>query len=92
MQKLRSFPNVLNVQTGTKFVAGNDTGKKCITVYVTKKVSSFMLASRDLIPGKIEDVLVDVVELSPTDWTIGPTEPAKKDPRVQRRIAGGVVK
>lgn len=87
---LRKYPGVLNVAVSTKFVDGKDTGVKCVTVYVAKKLPLLSLAPKDVIPNKLEDVAVDVVELNPTDWKIGPTEPARKNPRVQRRIAGGV--
>ena len=89
---LRTYPNVLNVQTGTRFIGGKDTGQECITVYVTKKKPIYMLSARDVLPREVGGVPVDVVELSTEDWKIGPTEPAKKDPRVQRRIADGVAK
>ena len=87
--ELRGLPNVLNVSAGTKIVGGKDTGKPCITIYVSKKVDARMLNLSEMAPLTVEGVATDVVELS-ADYELGDTGVSRKPPSVQRRIAGGV--
>ena len=87
--ELRGLPNVLNVAVGSKIVDGEDTGKPCIVIYVSKKVKPRMLSASEVVPVKLEGVCTDVVELK-ADYTLGDTGVSRKSPEAQRRIAGGV--
>jgi len=89
-KELRERANVINVGVGTKIVGGKDTGKPCITVFVRKKIPRSYLARKALIPGEVEGVPTDVVELSTEDYELGETEVSRRPPSEQRRIAGGV--
>lgn len=88
-RELRELPNVLNVAAGTKIVAGKDTGKPCIVVYVARKVGPRMLSASQMVPLTVEGVATDVVELR-ADYELGDTGVSRKPPHVQRRIAGGI--
>ncbi len=91
-QELRKRKGVLNVSVGNKFKDGKDTGRKAIVVYVAEKKPLNALAALEVIPSEIEGCETDVVELSTKDYVLGDTEPSKKSPKIQRRIAGGVRK
>ncbi len=56
-------PNVVGVAIGTQYKQGQDTGKKCISALVSTKLDKSMLAKADLVPTKIKDTAVDVVEV-----------------------------
>jgi len=83
-------PRVLNLAVSTKFVDGEDTGRECITAYVSEKIPRNLLAPEEIIPSEIEGVPTDVVELGAKDYELGDTEVSRRPPRAQRRIAGGV--
>ena len=91
-EELKKYPHYLSAGVATKFVMKKDTGQPCITVYVDEKVALKLLASGEVIPGKLEDAPVDVVEFRTEDWDIGETGIGNKNPRVQRRMAGGLRK
>ena len=88
-KELRGLPNVLNVAAGTKIVGGEDTGKPCITLFVSRKVEARTLNLGEMAPLTVEGVPTDVVELK-ADYELGDTGVSRKPPSVQRRIAGGV--
>ena len=48
---------------GFKQVNGRKTEKICIVCYVEKKKPESSLASKDFIPGQIEGIQTDVVEI-----------------------------
>jgi hypothetical protein len=60
--RLSGFPNVVAVGVGTKYVAGRPTETWCISVAVSRKVSSGTLAAADRIPSEIDGVPTDVFE------------------------------
>ena len=88
-KELRGLPNVLNVAAGTKIVGGKDTGKPCITLFVSRKVEARMLNLGEMVPLTVEGVATDVIELK-ADYELGDTGVSRKPPHVQRRVAGGV--
>lgn len=96
--ELKSFPNVLNVGVGTKWVTDKitgemkDTGIPSIVVYVIEKKELKTLKKSDRIPKEIEGIPVDVVELSSEDFELTDTSPSKLSFEIQRKIAGGVKK
>jgi len=75
--KLRIIPNVLNIGISTKMVNGQDTGRICITFYVSKKVDSLLLKANELIPKLIGGFETDVVELKTSDYNLGDTAPIR---------------
>lgn len=91
-EELRKYPHYLSAGVATKFVMKKDTGQPCITIYVDEKVPLKNLASGEIIPSNLEDAPVDVVEFRTEDWDIGETGIGNKNPRAQRRMAGGVRK
>ena len=88
--KLRKMKNVLNLGMGTKFTNGRDTGRPSIIVFVAKKQPLIQLNPEDVIPQFLDEVYVDVVELSTTDYELGHTNPSRLSPSIQRKIASGV--
>lgn len=62
-QKLLLFPNVVGVGIGAKIINGISTQRKCIKIYVQKKVSRSKLQKNELIPGKIDGIETDVEEI-----------------------------
>lgn len=96
------LPHALNAGIGTKWTGGIDTGLPCITLFVdekvpkdpeeAKKLGLEPLKPEHIAPQKIEGVPVDVVELSTEDYKLGVTEPSRRSPKIQRRIAGGIRK
>lgn len=62
-EKLLSFPNVVGVGIGAKIINGISTQRKCIKIYVQKKVSRSKLQKNELIPGKIDGIETDVEEI-----------------------------
>jgi len=91
-KELREFPNVLSINVGKKVKDGIDTGKACITVYVSKKVDKKYLAAKDILPKSLQKIPVDVIELSTNDWEIGDTEVSHKSPSEIKTISSGVKK
>jgi hypothetical protein len=85
-----SREGVLNIFIGNKIKDGKDTGVKSIVVAVKEKKEETKLSPNQLIPKQVGNFLTDIVEFKPDTWTIGETEPSKKSPSIQRRMAGGV--
>ena len=56
--------NVTGVGVGYREVGGRRTDEVCIRVYVAKKVAATDLAAEDLLPERVEGILVDVIESS----------------------------
>lgn len=59
--ELLQYPNVVGVDVGIRMHEGKPTGEPCLVVYVQSKVPRAQLAKSDVLPRKIEGVLVDVV-------------------------------
>lgn len=57
------YPNVVGVADGVGMRAGKPTGEDCIVVYVERKVPKSKLEKGEVLPRRIEGVLVDVVEV-----------------------------
>ena len=64
-QELLRKANVLAVGVGYCTRGGVQTKEVCIVVSVKNKVPSSTLNPKDVLPAKIEDVPVDVVETGP---------------------------
>lgn len=64
-QELLRKANVVAVGVGYRTRGGVQTKEVCIVVSVKKKVLRSALNPKDVIPAKIEDVPVDVVETGP---------------------------
>ena len=91
-KEFRDYSNVLNIRKSTKFVKGKDTGKPCITFFVTRKLKSSKLTKEELIPKTVKGIITDVIELVAKDYTLGETDVSKLSPEQQKRMAGGVKK
>lgn len=61
-EKLLKRENVVLVGKGKKIIGGVNTGRDCIVVGVTKKLSLAQLKKRDIVPKKIAGVETDVIE------------------------------
>jgi len=57
------FPNVIGCSPGTKIKNGRDTGKECITIFVSRKVPEIQLSADAVLPKVIDRVETDVVEV-----------------------------
>ena len=90
-ERLRKFANVLNVNVGDEVKDGVKTGKRAIVVFVSKKKPLTKLKAKDTLPDTIENIPIDVIELSP-DYKLGDTTPSHLSPTIQKRIANGVRK
>ena len=88
LQKIH--PGVLNVGEGTKIKNGIDTGIKCITVYVEKKLPLSEIIEVSRIPKEISGVLIDVIEIKHDSWKAGKTGISQLHPDIQKRLASGV--
>lgn len=64
-QELLRKANVVAVGVGYCTRGSVQTQEVCIVVSVNKKVPQSALSPKDVIPAKIEDVPVDVVETGP---------------------------
>lgn len=62
-EKLLLNPNVVGVGVGAKIINGIITKRKCIKIYVQKKVSRSKLEKNKLIPGKLNGIETDVEEI-----------------------------
>lgn len=62
-EKLLLFPNVAGVGIGAKIINGISTQRKCVKIYVRKKVSRSKLQKNALIPGKLNGIETDVEEV-----------------------------
>jgi hypothetical protein len=63
MKEFLPKKNVIIVKKGTKIINGKDTGRPCLIIGVSKKVSKKQLKSEDLIPqitrdGQVTDVII----------------------------------
>ncbi|MGD8908580.1 MAG: hypothetical protein PVI92_04470 [Chromatiales bacterium] len=67
------LPNVVGVALGNKFTKEEDTGKPCITAFVSAKLDRSMLSDNELVPKKINQTPTDVVEIG--DIFAGDIEP-----------------
>lgn len=92
--ELRNIPGVLNTAIATKWKDRKDTGIMSIVLYVSKKKDLKTLKEEGIIPApkSIEDIPVDVIEFTTSDFKLGDTIPSRLPPKIQRRIAGGVKK
>jgi hypothetical protein len=61
--KLLLFPNVVGVGIGTKIIKGAFTKRKCIKIYVQKKVLKSRLLKNELIPEEIGGIETDIEEI-----------------------------
>lgn len=86
---LKEFHGVLSVRHGTKFVGGKDTGIPCITVFVVQKKLMAELTPDQVLPTKIDDIHIDVIELK-ADYMLGENDVSKLSPDQQKRIASGI--
>ena len=64
-KELLRMANVVAVGVGFSSHGGIQTEKVCIVVSVKNKVPLASLNPKDVIPAKIEDVSIDVVETGP---------------------------
>jgi hypothetical protein len=60
---LLALPNVVGVTEGTRMQGGRPTGEACIVVYVARKIARSKLKASEILPERIDDVPVDVVEV-----------------------------
>lgn len=61
--EILDLPNVVGVAIGTKHVGEADTEKPCLTALVSAKLDPAFLSKDELVPKKIKDVPMDVVEI-----------------------------
>lgn len=54
--------NVVGVGTGHKITKGEDTGKPCLTVFVSQKIDKAELKTEDIVREEITGIKTDVVE------------------------------
>ena len=54
--------NVVGLAVGHKMVRGEETGERCVVVYVERKRPETELRARDVVPKEVEGVRTDVVE------------------------------
>ena len=60
--ELLRYPNVVGVATGIRTKGGKPTGKRCLVVYVERKIPKSHLKKNEILPSKIEGIPIDVVE------------------------------
>ncbi len=60
---LLKLENVIGVGIGDKIVAGVSTKRKCIRIYVEKKVSIASMFSKDIVPRTLDLIETDVIEI-----------------------------
>lgn len=60
--ELRGLPNVVGVGVGYKVIAGVETHRRCITVFVTRKVPASKLDVEEQVPTTFHLHLTDVIE------------------------------
>ena len=79
-------PNVVGYATDVgKIKNGVNTGKKCMTVFVSKKVDKSYLKKKELVPGKIDGLETDVVEIGEV---VAETTPEDYKKRYQKPPSG----
>ncbi|MDH4276447.1 MAG: hypothetical protein OEZ14_05670 [Acidimicrobiia bacterium] len=62
--ELRSLPNVVGIGVGYKVTGGVETHRRCITVFVARKVPASALDMDDRVPPRFHLHLTDVIEAS----------------------------
>lgn len=62
--ELRNLPNVVGIGVGYKEIEGVETHRRCITVFVSRKVPASELGVDDLVPTRFHLHLTDVIERS----------------------------
>lgn len=62
-EALLAKPNVVGVALGTKYINGQDTGEKAVTVLVEMKVPENMLSNDERVPRTLGKVAIDVQEV-----------------------------
>lgn len=62
--ELRRLPNVVGIGVGFKTFGGVETHRRCITVFVSRKVPSKELDVDERVPSRFHLHLTDVVETS----------------------------
>ncbi|XVQ06573.1 hypothetical protein ACQP1W_28420 [Spirillospora sp. CA-255316] len=62
-EQLLARQNVVGVALGTKYVGGQDTGEKAITVLVDVKMPKDFLPSEERIPQRVGEAVTDVQEV-----------------------------
>jgi hypothetical protein len=65
MKELLKKKNVVAVVKGRKIVAGVNTGREAIVIYVTEKIPLAQLSAKDIIPKTINGIESDVQVTSP---------------------------
>lgn len=61
--KILKTKNVRGISIGNKITKGIDTGKKCIRIYVKKKIELHLLSVSDLLPQSLDTIETDVIEV-----------------------------
>jgi hypothetical protein len=61
--ELMRYPNVVGVSEGIETKRGKPTGRPCVVVYVTRKVSKAKLTKGRALPDRVDGIPVDVVEV-----------------------------
>lgn len=59
--ELRQLPNVIRIGVGFKLIGGVETHRRCITVFVARKVHHSDLGDDELVPPRFRLHLTDVV-------------------------------
>lgn len=62
--ELRRLPNVVGIGVGYKVIGGVETHRRCITVFVNRKVPASQLDVDDQVPARFHLHLTDVIERS----------------------------
>lgn len=76
--------NVVGVGTGNKITNDIDTGKPCITVFVTHRVDKDELSSDDLIPPELKGYKTDVIETG--EIFAGPVEASDEQTTIMEEV------
>ena len=63
-ERLLKYPNVVGVELGFKEIGGRRTEDRAIVVQVSRKLPGSALSAEDRLPSQIEEVLIDVVEVT----------------------------
>lgn len=62
--ELRTLPHVVRIGVGYKVMGGVETHRRCITVFVTRKVPASQLDADDRVPPRFHLHPTDVIERS----------------------------
>ncbi len=60
---LMSYPNVIGVADGIRMRRGKPTGERCLVVFVNRKLPKSKLRKSEILPGEIDGIPIDVVEV-----------------------------